>query len=95
MIHTGFHVARATRDTASPISLSTTGLSPPMVQLSTASSRVLDTCRCPTTPATGVAGLGWSPFARRYLGNRFYFLFLQLLRCFSSLGWLVLPYIFR
>ncbi|EFB62211.1 hypothetical protein HMPREF9209_2146 [Lactobacillus gasseri 224-1] len=24
-------------------------------------------------------------FARRYLGNRFFFLFLQLLRCFSSL----------
>ena len=23
---------------------------------------------------------------RRYLGNRFYFLFLELLRCFSSLG---------
>ena len=27
-----------------------------------------------------------SPFARRYLGNRFYFLFLGLLRCFSSTG---------
>ena len=26
------------------------------------------------------------PFARRYLGNRFYFLFLRLLRCFSSAG---------
>lgn len=31
-------------------------------------------------------GLGSSPFARRYLGNRFYFLFLALLRCFSSRG---------
>ncbi len=31
------------------------------------------------------AGLGSSPFARRYLGNRCYFLFLQVLRCFSSL----------
>ena len=28
--------------------------------------------------------IGYSPFARRYLGNRFYFLFLPLLRCFSS-----------
>ena len=27
-----------------------------------------------------------SPFARRYLGNRFFFLFLRLLRCFSSAG---------
>ena len=31
------------------------------------------------------AGLGSSPFARRYLENRVYFLFLQVLRCFSSL----------
>ena len=30
------------------------------------------------------AGLGSSPFARRYLGNRSYFLFLRVLRCFSS-----------
>ena len=38
----------------------------------------------PTTPA--LAGLGSSPFARRYLGNHSYFLFLQVLRCFSSLS---------
>ena len=31
-----------------------------------------------------IHGLGSSPFARRYLENRFYFLFLPLLRCFSS-----------
>ena len=31
-------------------------------------------------------GLGCSPFARHYLGNNYYFLFLQLLRCFSSPG---------
>ena len=30
------------------------------------------------------AGLGSSPFARRYWGNRSYFLFLPVLRCFSS-----------
>ena len=29
--------------------------------------------------------MGSSPFARRYWGNRVYFLFLQVLRCFSSL----------
>ena len=29
-------------------------------------------------------GLGSSPFARHYLGNHFCFLFLLLLRCFSS-----------
>ena len=34
------------------------------------------------------SGLGCSAFARRYLRNHGCFLFLQLLRCFSSLGWL-------
>src|SRR5690554_314576 len=31
-------------------------------------------------------GLGSSPFARHYLGNHSCFLFLRLLRCFSSAG---------
>ena len=31
-------------------------------------------------------GLGSSPFARHYLGNRVFFLFLRVLRCFSSPG---------
>ena len=31
-------------------------------------------------------GLGCFPFARRYLGNRVFFLFLGVLRCFSSPG---------
>src|SRR5438874_11160822 len=33
-------------------------------------------------------GLGSSLFARHYLGNHYYFLFLRVLRCFSSPGWL-------
>ncbi len=33
-------------------------------------------------------GLGYSAFARRYWRNRFFFLFLWLLRCFSSPGWI-------
>ena len=33
-------------------------------------------------------GLGSSLFARHYSGNHNCFLFLQVLRCFSSLGWL-------
>ena len=40
-------------------------------------------------------GLGSFPFAHHYLGNRCFFLFLQVLRCFSSLGSPLLPYIFR
>src|SRR5699024_12450050 len=34
-------------------------------------------------------------FARRYSGNRFCFLFLQILRCFSSLGMPHLLYVFK
>ena len=36
-------------------------------------------------------GLGCSLFARRYWGNRFCFLFLRVLRCFSSPGCLRIP----
>ena len=38
------------------------------------------------TPACTHAGLGSSHFARRYFGNRVFFLFLRVLRCFSSPG---------
>ena len=38
------------------------------------------------TPACTHAGLGSFPFARRYSGNRVFFLFLPVLRCFSSRG---------
>ena len=34
------------------------------------------------------------PFARRYLGNRCFFLFLELLRCFSSPRFLLTGYVF-
>ena len=42
----------------------------------------------PTTPGAAVdsPGLGYCAFARHYLRNRFYFLFLRVLRCFSSPG---------
>jgi len=55
----------------------------------------------PTTPlaqrlqAWHVSGLGSSPFARRYWGNLFWFLFLELIRCVSSLRYLCPPYVFR
>src|SRR5690625_2420683 len=39
-------------------------------------------------------GLGSSRFARRYSGNRFFFLFLLLLRCFNSQGCLITSYVF-
>ena len=45
---------------------------------------------CPTTPRCNACklshrhGLGSSPFAHHYLGNHYYFLFLRVMRCFSS-----------
>ena len=91
----GFLVPHATRDSASSCQLSTTGLLPSLVQFSAASSSLSLPYRCPTTPANKLTGLGCSPFAHHYLGNRFCFLFLQLLRCFSSLGSLIPVYIFN
>ena len=38
-----------------------------------------------STPICSQTGLGSFRFARRYSGNRFFFLLLQVLRCFSSL----------
>lgn len=66
LIHTGFHVPRATRDSARLLELSTTGLSPPLVQDSAASSNRYSPSCCPTTPPALAGGLGCSPFARRY-----------------------------
>ena len=39
-------------------------------------------------------GLGCSDFARHYSRNHFCFLFLQVLRCFNSLGCLLITYVF-
>ncbi len=49
----------------------------------------------PATPRCKHRGLGCSPFARHYLGNRFRFLFLRVLRCFTSPGVAPKPYVFR
>ena len=38
-----------------------------------------------TLPGLHIDGLGSFPFAHRYSGNRGYFLFLEVLRCFNSL----------
>ena len=40
-------------------------------------------------------GLGSSPFARHYLGNRSLFLFLRVLRCFTSPGALCPAYLIQ
>ena len=79
-------MSRGTLDSAGPLRLSPTGLSPSLAGLSRTlplGSAVPLAVRTPVRPRTG---LGSSPFARRYLGNHGYFLFLRLLRCFSSPG---------
>ena len=58
-------------------------------------SNVPDTISEPYNPGGKATGLGCSAFARHYLRNRIRFLFLRLLRCFTSPGSRVLPYIFR
>ena len=48
------------------------------------SAKLPRTCCLPTTPESKLSGLASFPFARRYLGNHCCFLFLRVLRCFSS-----------
>lgn len=69
LIHMGFHVPHATRDTATILKFSTTGLSPSLVQFFAASSNRQIRYRCPTTPKSKLFGLGFSPFAHHYLEN--------------------------
>src|SRR5919199_1170754 len=69
LIHMGFHVSHATRDSATILKFLTTGLSPSLVQYLAASSNCQIRYCCPTTPTSMLVGLGSSPFAHHYLGN--------------------------
>ena len=79
-------MSRATQDSKTFLLTSQTGLSPALAKLSSLLCSLSKTfnlvlqhrlCR-------NIAGLGSSPVARRYWGNHYYFLFLRVLRCFSS-----------
>ena len=77
-------MSRPTLDPARSLWISSTGLSPSLAcfpKTVLLSSESLFTVR---TPACTHAGLGSSAFARRYFGNRVFFLFLRVLRWFSS-----------
>ena len=79
-------MSRPTLDTARSLWILSTGLSPSLAcfpKTVLLSSESLITVR---TPACTHAGLGSSAFARRYSRNRVFFLFLRVLRCFSSPG---------
>ena len=79
-------MSRGTLDPALLLSVSPTGLSPSLAGLSRTvllQSEVINAVR---TPECTHSGLGSFHFARRYFGNHVCFLFLRLLRCFSSPG---------
>ena len=78
-------MSRTTLDTTLSSYLSYTGLSPSMVRFS--KTVLLDSMNqlCSPNPSSiSTSGLGSFYFARHYFRNRFFFLFLWVLRCFSS-----------
>ena len=94
LIQTGFLVSRLTQDPAMYHKLICTGLSPSMIAFSKTfhfvyfyNVAVLLPHKCRNN-----RGLGCSPVARHYWGNHCCFIFLQVLRCFSSLRLLTRRY---
>ena len=81
-------MSRGTLDPALLLSISDTRLSRFLAGLPRPFSYQLQINYAVLTPKDKSSGLGSFPFARRYSGNRCFFLFLLLLRCFSSEGFL-------
>ena len=77
-------MSRGTLDTVRSLKVSGTRLSLPLVCFPKTVPLPLESLTTVRTPARTRAGLGSSHFARRYFGNRVFFLFLRVLRCFSS-----------
>ena len=87
-IHAGLHVSRATQGTATLNLASCTGLSPATARLSRLfhSQDSCDDAALLPRRGRNLHGLGCAPFARHYWGHHCCFLFLRVLRCFSSPG---------
>ena len=85
-IHTRFHVPRITLDTDSQIFFLLRDYHP-LWSAFPGQFFFLKICGLfsPNPRNTSISGLGSSYFARHYSRNRVFFLFLQVLRCFSSL----------
>ena len=79
-------MSRRTLDPAMLLSASGTGLSPSLAGFPKAVPLQIAVTYAVRTPQRTRHGLGSSGFARRYSRNRYFFLFLRLLRCFSSPG---------
>ena len=84
-------MSRGTLDPACFLPLSDTGLSPSPAGFPKAILLASLHFWRSSTPERSRSGLGSFHFARRYFGNRCFFLFLRVLRCFSSPG--SLPYV--
>ena len=84
-------MSRGTLDSAMPCIVSLTGLSPSLAGLSSSILLQLKVTSAVRTPECTHSGLGSAGFARRYSRYRSFFLFLRLLRCFSSPGSLCTP----
>ena len=85
-------MSRGTLDPARCFKISSTGLSPSTAGFPKTIRLSLSNANCSPQPRrTRSFGLASFPFARRYLGNRVFFLFLGVLRCFSSPGLPHLP----
>ena len=92
-IHTGFLRSRATQGSlAGPFVLLLQGFHLLWRAFQTTSNSTSGPVCRPYNPESPKRfGLGCSPFARHYLGNHYCFLFLRVLRCFSSPGALHIP----
>ena len=84
-------MSRGTLDSALLRLVSSTGLSPSLAGLSRTVPLQFEVINAVRTPECTHSGLGSFHFARRYFENRVFFLFLRLLRCFSSPGSLRTP----
>ena len=84
-------MSRGTLDSARSLLISCTGLSPSLAGLPRPFHYHTSHLLRSLTPERTRSGLGSFHFARRYFGNRVFFLFLRVLRCFSSPG--SLPYV--
>ena len=87
-IQTGFRRSRPTQDSTTNYLITCTGLSPSAATLPKVFQflNLLDIVVLQPQKCRNIFGLGSFPFARHYLGNHCYFLFLRVLRCFSSPG---------
>ena len=84
-------MSRGTLDPVRCLPFSPKGLSPSLAGFPKTVRLTSSSLMTVRNPGVHAHGLGSFPFARRYSGNRCFFLFLRVLRCFSSPGSLHTP----